>query len=152
MQMWSLFSLLTLCFLDNRCQDPTTNLSPQKYVDAFAMAEALILTFTRMRVPSLCSLRARIWFLRPIQSYHSQEDGKLIVLPQGQDVLHHAEWFWSYAGQWQNQKQKTKKQKHRFVKNENSLSKNKHRWFKLGPFLIQSSSMVRKRTWFTPYK
>lgn len=68
MQMWSLFSLLGLCFLDNHCQDPTTNVSPQKYVDVFAMAEALILTFMCMHVPSLRSLQAKVWFLRLIQS------------------------------------------------------------------------------------
>ena len=67
--MWSLFSLLALCFLDSRCQDPTTNLSPQKYVNAFAMAEALIPTVMCIRVPSLRSLQAKVCFLRLIQSY-----------------------------------------------------------------------------------
>ena len=33
------------------------------------MVEALILTFMCMCVPSSCSLQAKVWFLRLIQSY-----------------------------------------------------------------------------------
>lgn len=55
--MRSLFSLLALCCPDSHCQDPASNLSPQKYVDAFAMAEVIIVTTMCIHTFSLCSLQ-----------------------------------------------------------------------------------------------
>lgn len=143
MQMWSLFSLLALCFLDNYCQDPTTNLSPQKYVNAFAMAEALILTFMCMHVPSLRSLQAKVFFLRLTQS-HQQPGGweakgfapRTRCLASCRRVLVVC-------------RAMAKKKKRFFFKKK--VCQKTHRWFKLEPFLIQLSSMARTRTWFPPY-